>query len=319
MKTVDGLIDLLLPEPRDRRAIDETVADWRMERSRATGAARLGADVRGAAAFARTLAGCTFTAFSQPDIWRYLGATVTVSMAIGVALAIEPVLQWGRASATMPLSIWLSLLPGAVTVGLLLSAAAGFGLRPGRELPVATAAFATAAIASLATGWVVPAANQQFRELTAIQSRAGYWPPPGPAEMSFPELVSRVVSGEAERLPARRELGGRVAFVGMWVALVGFGEAVRRRLANHCYWWLTKVSAFVGGAALLWLVLEAAPTLIAILPPEAAFYAFEFHVDRLATVPVILLLTWWLSRRRSNQNPHPGTPESRHPGTLSGH
>jgi hypothetical protein len=309
-----GLIDLLVPDRRDRRAIDETIADWRMERSQATGAAMLGADVRGAVAFARTLAACTFTAFTRPDIWRYLGATVTVSMAIGVALAIEPVLQWGRASATMPLSIWLSLLPGALTVGLLLSAAAGFGLRPGRELPVATAAFATAAIASLATGWVVPAANQQFRELTAIQSRAGYWPPPGPAELPIPELVSRVVSGEAERLPVRRELGGRVAFVGMWVALVGFGEAVRRRLADHCYWWLTKVSAFVGGAALLWLVLEAAPTLITILPPEAAFYAFEFHVDRLATVPVILLLTWWLSRRTAEPEPaprNPGTPEPR--------
>ena len=292
-----GLIDLLLPDQRDRRAIDETLADWREERAQGTGAGRLMADARGLLACARVLAGCIAAPCVRPDIWRYFGVTLLMGVAIGVALAIEPWIQWRRSSAVMPLSVWLTLVPGAANVGMLLCAAAGFGLRPGRRLPVATAAVVGGAVVLLLAGWVVPAANQQIRDLTAARANLGYSPPPGPPEMALPALISRLNSASfGERVPARRELAARIAFVGLCVALVAFGEAVRQRLANRYRWWIARAAAMVSGVTLVWLVLEGAPPLIAALPPETAFYAYQFHVDRLAAVPVIFCLTWWLAR-----------------------
>jgi len=66
-----GLLDLLVPDQRDRRAIDETLADWREERAQETGPGRLMADARGFVACSRVLAASAIMPFGQRDLWRY--------------------------------------------------------------------------------------------------------------------------------------------------------------------------------------------------------------------------------------------------------
>jgi hypothetical protein len=238
--TRGGVLDLLVPDARDRRAIDETLADWREERVHQTGGGRLMADARGLLACARVFAASAIVPFAQRDLWRYFFWTLALSIGLGGFIT----LPWALATSfPVTLSLWLALLPNAMMLTIGLSAAFGFGLRPGQRLPVLAAIAGGLAFVVALTGWMAPDSNQYFRETVAMTLNPGAPAPPrGLAEQALPALVSDLWAEDPRaQLIALRGL--LVSLPGAWTVYLPryqaswFASAV---VTSFVAWWLAR-------------------------------------------------------------------------------
>ena len=77
MSPRSGLASLLLPDETSRRALDETLADWRDDRRRATSLpARVWSEARGCLSVFRVILGEARRELAGPDVWRLFAWTV---------------------------------------------------------------------------------------------------------------------------------------------------------------------------------------------------------------------------------------------------
>ena len=90
-----GFADILLPDPAGRRAIDETLQDYRDERVRAsTLPQRITTDVRYVAAIGRVIVSTGVRDLASLDTWRVLAWCVAMCV---VAMPYQMVLLGGFA------------------------------------------------------------------------------------------------------------------------------------------------------------------------------------------------------------------------------
>jgi hypothetical protein len=306
-----GLLDLLVPDERDRRAIDETLADWREEREQETGPGRLMADARGLLACARVLAASAIMPFRQGDLWRYFFWTLASSVALGGFMTMSWALE---TSIPARLSLWLALLPGALTFTVGLTAAFGFGLRPGQKLPVLAAIAGGFACVVALAGWLAPESNQYFRETAAMTLNPGAPAPPrGLAEHRLPSVLAGLWSEDPRaQLLASRELTRKAAYVLLWLALIALGESIRRRLADRLPWKVTQAVSGFGALAVAFGTIWAFVPLLVSLPGSWTVYLPRHQANWFASAVVTSLVAWWLVRKRRTRT---RTLEPRHPGT----
>jgi hypothetical protein len=306
-----GLIDLFVPDERDRRALEETLADWRAERAQQSGPGLLMTDARGLVASLRVIAGCVAAPYARGDVWRYLFWSLAAATGIGLLINIELLFRWpfGWSTSTQ---VWLAIVPSSASLALAFTGAAGFGLRRFERVPLLAAFIGLLTVLVLLQGWIVPEANQRFREtvLTELNGRVPL-PVRGAAELTLPMLVTSISSSdEQERTRAGLIVIRKAALLSLCLSLVGFGEVIRRRLPEGWRWW--AVQNLSGLAALV----AAAGIVNAISPPLRWLQGpVELSVPTSAASwfvasGIVLLLTAWLARRTAeppHQNPHPGT------------
>ena len=220
-------------------------------------------------------------------------------------------------SIPVPLSVWLALLPSAITFTIGLTAAFGFGLRPGQNLPVLAAIAGGFAFVVALAGWVAPESNQYFRETVAMALNPGAPAPPrGIAEQALPALVSDLWSEDPRaQLIASRGLSMKAAYVLLWLALIALGESIRRRLADRLPWKVAQAVSGFGALAVAFGAIWAFVPLLVSLPGSWTVYLPRHPANWFASAVVTSLVAWWLVRGSAHPNPHPGTPPPRNPGT----
>jgi len=220
-------------------------------------------------------------------------------------------------SIPVPLSVWLALLPSAITFTIGLTAAVGFGLRPGQNLPVLAAIAGGFAFVVALAGWVAPESNQYFRETVAMALNPGAPAPPrGIAEQALPALVSDLWSEDPRaQLIASRGLSMKAAYVLLWLALIALGESIRRRLADRLPWKVAQAVSGFGALAVAFGAIWAFVPLLVSLPGSWTVYLPRHPANWFASAVVTSLVAWWLVRGSAHPNPHPGTPPPRNPGT----
>lgn len=300
-----GLLNLLVPAELDRRAIDETLADWRLERSQASGAARVRAEVRGLAACTRTLAGCAVTPFAHPDIWRYLVWTLTLSIVLSVVFTAGVTYRWHwPAEGAPPQRAWYLLVPNTLVLTMGIAAVFGCGLRNGRKLPVLAVVPLTIVGMLLLAGWVVPEWNQFYRETVAAEFAPAFAPPArGLAEQSLTALLTELRSEvPAKREWVRRALTMKAAVVLLTVCIIVLGEAIRRRLFGRVRWRVVQAASGLGALAIAATPMVASVPVIVSLPASWSAHVSGYHANWFAAIGVVVLATCWLARQTPNHD-----------------
>lgn len=241
------------------RVLEPLVADWQYEqRCAATISARRLVAVRWMAAVLWTVLMLSWRAgaASASPGWRAVRA-MTLSAAVGLPLLIAPFwsyLTFGSLSfarltvylipQAIALAVPFSLLPGAMVLGA--SAMGQTVVRARRQLTVAIACGVL--VTALGLNWVVPEANQAFRE--TYVAAAGLTPGPlprGTRELTIGELWHATGVGPRE---ARRELRARSAIILGWPLTLGLlGWRCGRRW-NHMSGWM-MMGAWAGAALLV--------------------------------------------------------------------
>ena len=233
-----GAIDAILAgvrlSDRDRRAVDETLADWRFERDACVaGLERMAVDVRGAAAV--TAAMLRIAASDSLSAKAWSTALVAVLLAagfvlLGLAWAPPRAFRQGGSTGVFP----LSLLPSGVCAVLATMFAAVLAGR--RVAPVPGTMIAGVAMMVLLVGWVTPESNQWFRQTRAAFSHVTEGTqqpdvplPRGPAELTLVDLFA-VAAGEdaAWAGAARRQLALRSGLIAWVPVCCVLGVSVRQ-------------------------------------------------------------------------------------------
>lgn len=303
--TRGGLLDLLVPDAVDRRAIEETLADWREERRQSRGLARIMTDARSLIACVRVLAGIVTAPYRRVEIWRFLlcslAAAIGIGMFVNIDMLVRPLTIAGSTT------LWLSIVPASAALGLALTASAGLGLRRGQRVPLPAAAIGMLALLVPLHGWVVPEGNQRFREAVFVElGSQGSLPVRGTAELTLPMLLNALSSpDQSERTRAGRLLTRKATLLCLSVAVIALGEAIRRRLPRRWRWGMVQI---VSGACAVGVAVGS----LAVITPALGWLPWPvelsvppLHVRWFATTGVVLLLTVWLSRR--TQEPEPRT------------
>ena len=291
-----GFSALLIPDECGHRALEETLADWREERARAESAfGRAGADLGGLAGIARVLAMTAGAGLGRADVWRFFAWTMIAS-AIASAILVS-LNAWPPPS---PLSSVLLLIPSGMVLFGGFVTAFGLGLSKGMRVPGLTLCALMIATSTGLAGYVVPKANEIFRQqlfaqfsnAEAQRARPARLPT-GTAEQSAAELLRKAMSDD--RSAARRALLQRLAVTLSPVALLLLGAAFRVRFSRVRSWPLTQAA---GGVLALAVFIGAAVACVAIqqsLPPAYAGRALS--LPWWTAIVVSLLATLWLSRQ----------------------
>ena len=291
-----GFSTLLIPDECGHRAFEETLADWREERNRAESAAgRAGADMRALAGVARVFAMTAGGGLVRADVWRCLAWTIIAGAIAAVAMAFV-----NTAHLTFAASQMLLMVPGGMVVLSAFAAAFGLGLPRSRRVPGLTLCALMLATTAALAGYVVPKANEIFRQqvfdsLTDVETR---WARPthlvtGVAESNVAELLRHAMLDDAGA--ARRALVQRLAYTLSPVALLLLGAALRARFSDARAWRLVQVASGVLAVG-IFVAAGAACTAIqdALTPPYAGGAP---SLPWWTGIVVSLVVTLWLSRR----------------------
>jgi len=208
-------------------------------------------------------------------LWAF-GLTIALTMLLILPpLSIHPELkEWGGPALLVP-----QALPLAIPVGLAFAIA--FGLSKRVSMSLVKGVLAGAAVASLISfvtfAWLIPAANQTFRELTvaALQAR-GYESPvnlqKGLSEMTLSELRTEISAaasqGELRRARTfsrafhfRFSLGTAALALAACLLAVPIDRRILRGLlacaACFVYWALIFVGEFAARLGYLWPIAGA--------------------------------------------------------------
>jgi hypothetical protein len=197
---VHWLVSAVPFDPRGRRAIDETLADWTVEEQEATTILeRAFVDVRGASALARTsmLALLRETALipgmGLSGRLLLLSAVPAICLAApwGLRLHMQAHLSWRTAvsaSVVVAQQNMLLLLPWTLFAATVVPPR-------GHRIPYAGLAMVSALLIAAVGFWGLPLANQALRVEFWLTSGGNPLPPPPPgmAEMTLGELVSETM------------------------------------------------------------------------------------------------------------------------------
>lgn len=291
-----GFAALLIPDEYGHRALEETIADWRDERSKAQSAAgRAGTDLRALAGLARVFAMTAGAGLARADVWRCFAWTMIAGAIVSAAMAFV-----NTARLTFAASQLLLLVPGGMVVFSAFAAAFGLGLPRSRRVPGLTlCALMLVTTAGLA-GYIVPTTNEIFRQqvfeqLTDAETR---WARPthlmtGIPEQNAAELLRKTMADEAGA--ARRALWQRLAWTLSPVVLLLLGAALRARFSEARAWPLVQVT---GGVAALAVFIGAGAACTAIQDALSPPYTGGApSLPWWTSIVVSLILTLWLSRR----------------------
>ena len=245
-------------DARSRRAIDETLLDWTHEAAAAaTPGARIAVNLRSTLALLRTL---VFA--SAAETWRvptlWFVSRLLILLILPASLLTWPAFDRLAASLKFPSLAAVDAFAMLVLNTATAIAPLAFFYFPGwlprrRSVPLLGLALAAACLTLLATGWIVPATNQRFREVvyTTLSGGASLDNPHlarGWAEMTLPELAF----GDANAVALLISRLGLVAAAGAFVfagAVLTRGSR-RRRMAA----WVVPIGCFyavIGLAELL--------------------------------------------------------------------
>lgn len=218
------------------RILEPLVADWEHELQQPqTRWRRCSGAVRWAAALLRTVAAVAWSATIRPDdaappAWRAISVLVLFSCA-GTILLMLPFLSWASIGVARMVRALPLLIPQAGAIALpfaILPAAMVFGAaersrRPGAwRRHVATLVVAVSLLTIPSIGWLVPAANQAWRERVS-----GGRLPRGLRERTPLELWS---AEGLDRVAARQELRMKLSVSVLWPASLGIlGWRIGRR------------------------------------------------------------------------------------------
>jgi lipopolysaccharide export LptBFGC system permease protein LptF len=268
-RLAEALLAFFPFDARSRRAIDQTLLDWAHEVQAAeTAIQRAGVSFLSSLALLRTLVFC-----GAAEAWR-VPAAWFVSRLLILMIVPAVLLSWPtynafasdlRFPSARAFQAFALLLPNVATF----IAPLAFFYFPAwmprrRNVPVLGVALLATGITLVAAGWVVPAANQRFREVvyTTLSGDTPHWTAHlerGWPEMTLPELVTRDANA-AGHLISRL---GIIVAAGTFVcvgAVLSKGSR-RRRLAA----WLVPIAGFFAlmGLAELLLNSRVRPTLAA--------------------------------------------------------
>ncbi len=208
-----GLVDLLVPDSIDRRAIDETMADWRVERSRAAG--RHDGQLAGLGGWLSVLRAVSAIAARQilgNDVWRWVGRSMLLAGLVSASFTVMVLLQTRPVEGRSVEQLGLLVLTSGTMALLPIAAALGPGLDRDRPAPVLGAAVMFGAVALLA-------------------ALAGFIVTPLDAELARPAIPSvRTISFVMDRSAS---ISSAVVTPVLFVLC---GEAVRRRYGARLAW-----------------------------------------------------------------------------------
>lgn len=241
-----GFTDLLNPTDCGRRALSETIADWREERSSAaSGFDRIAVDVRTAAGILRVFSMVAGEGLLHGDVWRFLLCTTLAAAVLG---AFQLIPYAAAISGTTVLEI-LSLFPVAMVVSGVVTGAFGAGLQKDRPFPGLPLILAALSLMVLAVGFVVPEFNQYYRETVFARladSEATTALPRGTSETNAVELVRLAMNSEGGSLAARRALEHHLAVILAAPAMLLLGAALRARISTRRGWRTSQIAGGIG-------------------------------------------------------------------------
>ena len=262
-----ALLTILMPREVDRRAVDETMSDWREERARSTSAiGRAAVDARAVLSVARVFALVGMSELRHADLWRCFVMTIGVSTAIAavpfvIALALQSqYLVWVTSAA----------VPGLVMMVLGYTAAFAPGVRRDRAFSAVSFGVLLAAAMAVLSGYLVPVAIDTFRDQAILVNGPNALPlSAGATEiMTTTELISRVPSdGAALVALLRRTI---IALTPMVMVLLG--AAWRVRLLQTMSWRRARIGAGLAAGATYLFAYVGTVMLLAALPVTAGAY-----------------------------------------------
>jgi hypothetical protein len=203
-------------DARARRAFDETFVDWAYEaRSATTAPARLRCHARGGLSVLRTLTGVVaqdVASLPKSGVWIRAGALLVITYVSYWQLYARLMPESASAAdrlraAALLFPGWMLMCgPAALFIAALRRPRNG---RPGTPfLGVACLSFA---LALLGASWAVPAANQEFRQVTFEMHGGARELSRGAAELTLPELLWS--EGRQESRAAQLQISNRLALV----------------------------------------------------------------------------------------------------------
>ena len=254
-----GIADLLIPDTTGQRALDETLEDWRQERALAESTvARLRADSRGVRSLVSFYGAVCRVEVASRGTWRAFGWSV---LAATLGAVVMP-FSWGLAgigafgfTAGELAALTVLLVPNGLAALFSAAAAIGLGQRPGRPVRLLGNMILSFAFVLVVLNWLVPAANQAFRERVWSEARQDVQQVVGPArganELSLPQLI-RTASRESHGDPsgAKRALSVRAALTVAAPTFVLFGGVLRQRASRRLSWRLAQLTGGVATVAI---------------------------------------------------------------------
>ena len=285
-----GFSALLIPDECGRRALEETLADWREERAKAESVfARLAVDARTMPGITRVLAMTAGADLGRRDAWRCLAWTMVAGVVIAalqLGIFVPPLFP--RLSLRM-----VALLPSGVMIYGALAAAFGPGLGRERPFPGLAACVLLLAMMAVLAGYITPFANDYFRTQTGMANgvaRSTLESSRGTAEQSAAELLQRAISDKAAA--ARQTLWRRGLIVLSAPVLLLLGAAIRTRMSAVRRWWVVRLA---GGFAAAAFFIAAGTAAALALDPFGGGRSVSYQ-PWLIAILASLLVTWLLTR-----------------------
>lgn len=253
-------VDMLPLDAAGRRAVDETMADWRYEADRASDLLpRSVVAVRNLLALVATLVRLIGRDILTLRAWLLAASVFGVAIVVSLLFSARPFVSYandlvahGHRGAPLFL-LWASLLPQALSIALPLALLAPPVRRIGRHSLVGVAIVITL-LSAFNLAWLTPAANQWFRETTYAMLRAdapvtsaSSRVSRGLAEYTLADLISEVrLNGRADER-VQRHLHSCAAILLTVPVAVLVGVQARRYTASRRWRY--------GGGGVAWLVM----------------------------------------------------------------
>ena len=277
-----------------RRALAETLADWREERRLAQNPWRRAlADARGGASVLRATATLALWQCRRRDVWSAVGIATLVAVALG-GLVSAPVMFMLRAGSVVDrLEVAVLMLPSWVAGLLPVALAIGPGLRRGRAIPMLGQFLMAEAWLLLLGLWVAPAAYEAlWLKMAALYSIDPTW----------------LLSNQPPHWTLLERLWGLLPVLVAAPTFLVLGRLFRERLSGRWRPWLAQIA--VGGLA---LALHFAPRVVA-QRVGGTSSDYRYPVWLLAWLaPIVMawllisVLSVWRSRSPVLETPHSTT------------
>lgn len=283
---VELVVDMLPLDAGGRRAVDETLADWRHEaREAQTMVGRLVAGALGAAAVTVAVASVALRDVTSAATFRIAGAVVGAACLMSIGFSYRrfesyaaELSQLGLADARL-IGLWASLLPPAAAFCIPLALLAPPVRRVATRSLIGPCVVLMA-ISAFNLGWITPQANQWFRETSWAMFRPAIPEQLVPrsttrnlAEYTVADLVREVRQGGAQSRRATATLNSLAVLLAMVPVCLVLGVQARR-LGVARRW-------RVGAGLLAWVTF-------------AAGYATAIFVARIVTAGSPRLFSLWL-------------------------
>jgi hypothetical protein len=294
-----AFLDFLITDETSRRALEETLADWRDERRHArTSTAFAAASIRGFVATIRAMAMIVASGFRAPELWYLVAGTAMSAFAVSAAFVG---IAAGTKGFPYTATELVSLVPLSMVLFMAVLAAFAAGLQARRRVSLLPAALLLLLLGVVLDGFIVPTSNQVFRDSVFARVNGGgsrSAPPPGIAESTLVDLRQQIVSRDARRSAmAMNAFSSRLAAASLIAVCFLLGAAFRMRVFPAFHWaapWLS------GLASLLLLYISALAGALTMFPVTASTGSGAIWFANAVGVLAIVFLTF---RREPRSRP----------------